>query len=202
MPRSPRSSSLDLEKLTDEELLQEFTRGTEAAYQTLMRRHEDRIFGLAFRMTGDRSDALEATQDTFISAFRQAHTFRGDSSFGTWLYRVGINACRDLLRKRRRLPEPVADPSDDPNAASADPGADEIEAIAGRVDLARALAELPDEYRRAVTLHDLGGFPYDEIAAIAKVPIGTVKSRISRGRRMLAGLLEQASDPPTSKRTT
>ena len=193
---------MDLENLTDEELLQEFTRGTEVAYQTLMRRHEDRIFALAFRMTGDRSDALEATQDTFISAFRQAHTFRGDSSFGTWLYRVGINACRDLLRKRRRLPEPVADPSDDPHAASVDPGADEIEAIAGRVDLARALAQLPEEYRRAVTLHDLGGFPYDEIAVIAKVPIGTVKSRISRGRRMLAGLLEQASDPPTSKRTT
>lgn len=192
---------MDLESLTDEELLKEFTRGREIAYQTLMRRHEDRIFALAFRMTGDRSDALEATQDTFISAFKQAHTFRGDSSFGTWLYRVGINACRDVLRKRRRLPEPVADPSDQARASSTrDTGEGEIDAVAGRVDLARALAELPDEYRRAVSLHDLGGYPYDEIAKIAKVPIGTVKSRISRGRRMLAELLEQATDTTTSKK--
>ena len=103
---------MDLEDLTDEALLDRFHRGAQEAYPVLMRRHEDRIFGLALRMTGDRSDALEATQDTFISAFRQAGSFRGDSSFGTWLYRIGINACRDLLRKRRRLPEPVADPGD------------------------------------------------------------------------------------------
>ena len=188
---------MDLERLSDEELLEEFSRGREIAYQTLMRRHEDRIFSLAFRMTGDRSDALEATQDTFISAFKQAHSFRGDASFGTWLYRIGINACRDLLRKRKRLPEPVADPAEQLGSTSAD--FDEIGAVAGRVDLSRALASLPEEYRRAVALHDLGGFPYEEIAAIARVPIGTVKSRISRGRRMLAQLLEQPPGHAASK---
>ena len=188
---------MDLDRLSDEELLEEFTRGREIAYQTLMRRHEDRIFSLAYRMTGDRSDALEATQDTFISAFKQAHKFRGEASFGTWLYRIGINACRDLLRKRKRLPEPVADPSDEVRTATMESA--EVEAVARRVDLSRALAALPEEYRRAVALHDLGGFPYEEIASIAKVPIGTVKSRISRGRRMLAEFLEQAADDATSK---
>ena len=187
---------MDLDDLTDEALLDRFQSGSHDAYEVLMRRHEDRIFGLAFRMTGDRSDALEATQDTFISAFRQAGSFRGDSSFGTWLYRIGINACRDLLRKRQRLPEPVADPSD-----RTEPAADERveDIVAERIDLARALAELSEEYRQAVALHDLGGVPYDEIAAIAGVPIGTVKSRISRGRRQLATRLEQGSRAQTSK---
>ncbi len=197
-PRSARSTSLDLEDLSDEALLQRFVEGSQHAYQVLMRRHEDRIFGLAFRVTGDRSDALEATQDTFISAFRRAATFRGDSSFGTWLYRIGINASRDLLRKKRRLPEPVADPSD----IAEPPIATRIDdVVVDRVDLATALARLPEEYRQAVALHDLGGVPYEEIATIASVPIGTIKSRISRGRRLLAAHLEQAARPDTSKGT-
>lgn len=189
---------MDLEDLSDEGLLAEFVQGSQPAYQVLMRRHEDRIFALALRMTGDRSDALEATQDAFISAFRQAAAFRGDSSFGTWLYRIGINACRDLLRKKRRLPEPMADPSDKAGPAIA---ARIEDAAVDRVDLARALARLPEEYRQAVALHDLGGVPYDEIASIADVPIGTIKSRISRGRRLLAADLEQGSRPGTSKGT-
>ena len=189
---------MDLEDLSDEALLDKFLGGTQSAYQVLMRRHEERIFGLAFRMTGDRSDALEATQDAFVSAFRQAGSFRGDSSFGTWLYRIAINACRDLLRKKRRLPEPVADPSDKNEQAMA-PRIEDV--VVDRVDLARALARLPEEYRQAVALHDLGGVPYDEIATIAGVPIGTIKSRISRGRRLLAVGLEQGSTPDTSKGT-
>lgn len=187
---------MDLDDLTDEALLDRFQRGTHAAYEVLMRRHEDRIFGLALRMTGDRSDALEATQDTFISAFRQAGSFRGESSFGTWLYRIGINACRDVMRKRQRLPEPVADPSDRTDTGA---GARVEEIVVDRVDLARALAQLPEEYRQAVVLYDLGGVPYDEIATVAGVPIGTIKSRISRGRRRLADLLEQPSRPEASK---
>ncbi len=161
-----------------------------------MRRHEGRIFALALRMTGDRSDALEATQDTFISAFRRAGSFRGESSFGTWLYRIGINACRDVLRKRQRLPEPVSEIPDEGLRSST---ARVEEEVVDRVDLARALALLPDEYRQAVAMHDLGGIPYEEIASIADVPIGTIKSRISRGRRLLATYLEQAARPEASK---
>ena len=187
---------MDLEDLSDEALLREHLNGTTSAYQILMRRHEERIFGLVLRMTGDRSDALEATQDTFIAAFRQAAKFRGESSFGTWLYRIGINAARDLLRKNQRLPEPIADPSDKEEVVDERRLED---AVIGRIDLARALARLSEEYRQAVVLHDLGGVPYEEIAAIAEIPIGTVKSRISRGRRMLAQALEQPSERGASK---
>lgn len=161
--------------------------GDERSFTELVKRHEDRIYALAFRMTGARADALEATQEAFIVAFRRASSFRGESSFGTWLYRIGINASKDLLRKRRDvLMEDVGviHPEEHSNVME--------EAASARIDVTRGLARLPEDYREAVVMHDLGGVPYDEIARLTSVPIGTVKSRISRGRRMLAEVLEQA----------
>jgi RNA polymerase sigma-70 factor, ECF subfamily len=184
---------LALEDLSDEELLDEYIDGKDAAYGVLMRRHEDRIFGLALRMLGNRSDALDATQDAFVSAFRRARSFRGESSFGTWLYRIGINACRDLLRAKARLPEPRADPEPEEPTASVD------QEVLDRITVSRALASLPEEYARAVAFHDLGGVPYEEIAETEVVPVGTIKSRISRGRRMLAQALEQQTQLGSSK---
>lgn len=181
---------------SDEELLREAAAGDQGAFTTLMRRHEDKIFALALRMTGDRADALDATQDTFISAFKQAARFRGESRFSTWLYRVGINACNDLLRKRARTPRPS---SDEMPVAKAAGGQSVDEGAALRVDLSRALAQLPDDYREAVALHDLGGVPYEEIAEMTGVAIGTVKSRISRGRKRLAAFLEQPAGDVASK---
>jgi RNA polymerase sigma-70 factor, ECF subfamily len=184
---------LALEDLSDEELLAEYLEGKDAAYGILMRRHEDRIFALALRMLGNRADALDATQDAFVSAFRRAGSFRGESTFGTWLYRIGINACRDILRTKARLPEPQADPEPVGSAPSVE------QEVLDRMTVSRALASLPEEYGRAVALHDLGGVPYEDIARIEVVPIGTVKSRISRGRRMLAHALEQQVSFGTSK---
>lgn len=171
---------------SDEDLLRRAASGDQSAFTALVRRHEDRVFNIAIRITGDRADALDATQDTFVSVFRQAGTFRAEAAFTTWLYRVAVNACRDLLRKRRRLPEPVEEL---PEAQR--PGIGTEEVVGLRMDLARALAQLPDEYREAVLMHDLGAIPYDEIAAATGVALGTVKSRISRGRRRLVELLEQ-----------
>lgn len=178
----------------DEELLERAAAGDQASFSDLVRRHEDRVFGIALRITGDRADALDATQDTFVSVFRQAGTFRAEAAFTTWLYRVTVNACRDLLRKRRRLPEPVEELPERTR-----PGIGTEEVVGLRMDLARALAELPEEYRDAVLMHDLGALPYEEIAAITGVALGTVKSRISRGRRRLAVLLEQPGAAPASK---
>lgn len=187
----------ELSKGTDEQLLDDFLGGNQGAFDELMRRHEGRIFALAFRMTGSRADALDATQDTFVAAFRQAHAFRKDAAFGTWLFRIGINACKDFLRKRNRHPwegpeqlEHKAAPGDVERTASL------------RIDVVRALQSLPEEYREAVCMHDLGGIPYDEIARLSETPIGTVKSRISRGRRRLAELLELPAVTTTSKDET
>jgi len=182
-------------RLSDEELLKNFLAGTEDAFTELMRRHEDRIFSLAMRMTGNRPDALDATQEAFIQAFRKAARFRGDSAFGTWLWRIGINACNDVLRKRKRAPLPEEEPPEDSAGGSA--AIDET--VVTRLELKDALAELSDDYKEAVVMHDLGGIPYEEIATLTGVSIGTVKSRISRGRKRLAHLLEQGSTPGTSK---
>ena len=181
----------------DEHLLEGWLQGHEAAFTELVRRHEDRIFALALRMTGNRHDALDATQETFLTAARRASSFRGESSFGTWLYRIAINASHDLTRKRKGWETLEADPAESAPPAAPTRGFDE--GIAVRVDLARALAELPPAYREAVVMHDLGDLPYEAIARLTGVGIGTVKSRISRGRRRLAELLEQASPPPPSK---
>jgi RNA polymerase sigma-70 factor, ECF subfamily len=182
---------------TDEALLEVFLKGREAAFTELVHRHEDRIFTLALKMMGNRADALDATQDTFILAFRQASKFRGESAFGTWLYRIGINACRDLLRKRKRLPDPEDELPEPDDKGYGSANVEEL--VATRLDLKRALAELNDDYREAVCLHDLGGIPYEEIATITGVSVGTVKSRISRGRKRLGELLEQQTLPGASK---
>lgn len=182
---------------SDEALLAQFLQGEESAFTTLMHRHEDRVFSLAHRMVGNRSDALDATQDAFISAFRRAHAFRGESSFATWLYRIAINASNDVLRKRARLR--VADEPPERALERGDPASPLDDRVSLRIDIARALTQLPAEYRDAVVLHDLGGVPYEEIAAITGAALGTVKSRISRGRRQLAALLEQAGARPASK---
>lgn len=179
---------------SDEDLLARAAEGDQAAFTALVRRHEDRVFGIALRVTGDRADALDATQDTFVSVFRQAGSFRAEAAFTTWLYRVTVNSCRDLLRKRRRTPEPVEELPERPR-----PGIGTEEVVGLRLDLVRALAELPEEYRDAVLMHDLGGIPYDAIAETTGVALGTVKSRISRGRRRLAELLEHPAQAPASK---
>lgn len=181
----------------DEELLERHRAGDRRAFDELVRRHEDRIFALALKMTGQRADALDATQEAFVAAFKRAASFRGDAAFGTWLYRIAINACTDLLRRRARSPvagehEPAEQPRPDR------PGLDELVGL--RLELEQALAALSPEYREAVCLFDLGGVPYEEIARITGVSLGTVKSRISRGRRRLAELLGEHPAPPAASK--
>ncbi|HEX2049025.1 MAG TPA: sigma-70 family RNA polymerase sigma factor [Actinomycetota bacterium] len=179
-------------------LAERAARGDDAAFEELVRRHEDRIFALALRMTGNRADALDATQDTFVRAYRKAREFRGDAAWSTWVYRIGINCCRDLLRSRARLPVPDDDPGRDRPA----PATRIDDAAVARVDVARALERLGDDFREAVVMHDIGGVPYEDIARATGVSVGTVKSRISRGRRKLAELLEPRAEAGTSKDTT
>ena len=193
------SRAADPQQRSDKDLLESFLGGDNDAFSGLMERHEGRIFGLCLKMLHNRSDALEASQEIFITAFRRASSFRGDSAFGTWLYRIGINHCKDMLRKRKDLLL-ESDQLDIERVDTRQRGLDEVTAL--RLDLSKALAQLPDDYREAVVMHDLGGVPYEEIAVVTEVPVGTVKSRISRGRRQLARLLEHAEGMDTSKDQT
>jgi RNA polymerase sigma-70 factor (ECF subfamily) len=152
-------------------------------------------------MLGQDADALDAAQDALLSAVRAIDRFDGRSSFGTWLYRIATNACLDELRRRRRRPVLglVTDGSDDGGlfetagrSAFGPGGRDPADEVSARLDVDAALRSLAPEHRAAVVLRDVADLTYEDIAAILDVPIGTIRSRISRGRAALADLLSGA----------
>lgn len=177
----------DLEALSDEDLVTRYVSGGVGdAVDVLIRRHQDRVFGLAFRILGNRADALDAAQEVFVGVFRKAGSFRHQSAFTTWLYRLTVNACTDLGRRRGRLPVLSVDP---PGAEVAVP--DAVGAMVSRLDVEAALRALAPDQRTAVILRDLYGLTYEEIAEATGAAVGTVKSRIARGRGALARSLAE-----------
>ncbi len=160
-----------------------FRAGDHPAFDVLVARHERRIFNLAYRMLGRPEDARDATQEAFLSCFRRLDQFRGDAKFTTWLYRIAVIACTDILRK------PAARLLGDPEAAEPPPSPDHAEAAAIAVDVQRALMRVPGEFRVALIMHDVQGLAYEEIAEALGLPLGTVKSRLHRGRVALARAL-------------
>lgn len=167
----------------DAELVARYLEGDLEAFETLMSAHEDRVFHLCLRMLRDRDAALDATQDTFLTVFRKADRYRNRAAFSTWLYRVALNTCYDHLRRaKRRRTEALPDHHDPSDPA----GEDAYRSAELRPAIEDALAALPDEFRAAVVLVDLDGRSLDDTAEILDVPVGTVKSRVFRARRMLA----------------
>ena len=173
------------------ELLTRVVSGDREAFDAVMRVHQDRVFSVCFRILGDREKALDATQDTFLTVFRKAGQFQGRSAVGTWIYRIAVNTCYDQLRRTQRRPsESLPDHVD-----LSDPSAEEaIESAAVRPEIELALTQLPADFRNAVILSDLEGLPLPDIAEILGVPVGTVKSRVFRGRRLLANHLGNQND--------
>jgi RNA polymerase sigma-70 factor, ECF subfamily len=165
---------------SDEELVRRHLSGDRAAFGTLVERHQGRVYNLAYRMLGRPEDAADAAQDVFVICFRKLGGFRGRSAFTTWLHRVAINVCHDALRRRGR--ELVTDQGE----VEPPPGPDHADASAAAVDVHRALQRVPEEFRAVLVLHDVEGVPYEAIAEALGAPIGTVKSRLHRGRVALA----------------
>lgn len=166
--------------------------GDRAAMDALLRRHHHRIWAVCRRLAGNDADAADATQEALVLIVRRLGTFDGRSRFTTWAHRVATNACLDELRRRSRrpLPHPDDDGHDGTGVA-----AGLASSVADRLDIDAALAELPEEFRVPVVLRDVAGHDYAEIADILGIPPGTVRSRIARGRRRLAELLEPGTDP-------
>jgi RNA polymerase sigma-70 factor (ECF subfamily) len=173
--------------------VQDARRGDRQALEALLRRHHDRLHALCWRMTGNRADAADATQEALIAITRGLPRYDARARFGTWAYRVAINACIDELRKRRRRPEPME------AAQLGEMGLplarDEREQrgpdarVVDRMVIDDALRTLRPEFRAAVVLRDLCGLEYAEIAEVLGIPIGTVRSRLARGRGALADRL-------------
>lgn len=191
----------------DEDVVRRCVAGDTAAFGTLVERHERRVYNLALRMTGREEDARDATQDAFLTALRKLSSFRGDAAFTTWLHRIAVNACYDLLRKRVRSPmlERVVD---DEFSHEPPPSPDHAAQTELSIDVRRALMDVPEDYRVVMILHDVQDLPYNEVAAIVGVPVGTVKSRLHRGRVALAkamglsGLRERPDTPQPSDEAT
>lgn len=191
----------------DHALVQAAAGGDRRALDTLLRRHYDRIFAVCRRITGNDADAADAAQDALISIARSIGRFDGRAAFSTWAYRIATNASLDELRRRRRRPMLVDDRSD-PRAEGGDvqivdPDAGpRVEAIADRMAIDAALAELPETFRVPLVLRDVGDLDYAEIAEALDIPVGTVKSRIARGRAQLVELLRAGNRDNPSERPT
>jgi len=174
----------------DQQLIRRYLAGDVDAFNELMQAHEDRVFAVCLRMMRDREAALDATQETFITVFRKADRFAGKSAFSTWLYRVAVNTCYDALRRgKRRATEPLPDYAEPPDRSSDD----RLAAAELRPSIEEALADLPVEFRAAVILSDLEGLSLQEVGDLLGIPVGTVKSRVFRGRRLLAEALGNLS---------
>ena len=182
----------------DERLVRRFQEGSADAFETLVRRHSQRVYNLCLRILGDPDEASDASQETFLTALRKLHTFRGDAAFTTWLHRVTVNACYDSLRRKRRRPllQMITDEGEDRPEPSL-PVPDHAERVVLSVDVARALLEVPEDFRMALVMADVQDLPYDEIASVLEVPVGTVKSRVFRGRVALGRALGATRGEPS-----
>jgi len=167
----------------DHELIGLVVEGDRDAFDQIMRNHEDRVFSVCLRIMADRDQALDATQETFLTVFRKADQFKGNSALGTWIYRIAVNTCYDQLRKsKRRRADPLPE-----GFEPSDPSAEEaIESAALRPEIRSALDQIPIDFRTAIVLSDIEGMSLPEVAGVLGVPVGTVKSRLFRGRRLLA----------------
>jgi RNA polymerase sigma-70 factor (ECF subfamily) len=176
---------------SDEALARAAAAGDRNALEDLLGRHLDRVHAICRRVTGHPEDALDATQEALLALSRGIHRYDGRAAFTTWLYRVATNAALDEVRRRSRRPIPTEPVGDGPAA----PGS--VESVAGaRIDVDAALATLSPEFRAAVVLRDLCDLDYAEISVALGVPIGTVRSRIARGRAAIAAHLSTGDGPP------
>jgi RNA polymerase sigma-70 factor (ECF subfamily) len=174
----------------DQALVAAAQRGDRAALEQLIRRHHERVVAICRRITGNESDALDAAQDAMIAMVRGLARFDGRSSVSTWVYRIATNASLDELRRRRRRPLTLVRDPDKPEHEHADPNAGRpIDLVADRAEVEAALLAVPEEFRIPVVLRDVADLEYGDIAETLGIPVGTVKSRIARGRGMLARAL-------------
>lgn len=169
--------------------------GDRRALEILLARHFDRVHAICRRITGHPEDALDATQEALIAVARGISRYDARAAFTTWLYRVATNAALDEVRRRKRRPAPADLDALDETRAPAGGSAGSVDsAVAARIDVDAALATLTPEFRAAVILRDLCDLDYSEIAEALGVPIGTVRSRIARGRAAIAQELGEPDD--------
>ena len=170
--------------------------GDANAFETLVLEYEKNVYNIALRMTGNSEDAADMTQEAFIKAYNALQSFRGDSKFSVWLYRIVSNVCLDFLRSKNRRPTVSLSVEDDDGEDTQLDVADEsqspellLDRKLTRDSVRRGLDSLPPDYRQILLLREIQGLSYDEIAQALSLEVGTVKSRIFRARKRLCTFL-------------
>ena len=185
----------DLER----QLVEKSQQGDIESFELLVKNYQKLAFNIAYRMLGNTEDAADATQDAMIKVYKSMHSFKGNSNFSTWLYRIVTNTCLDELRKRKKDKVFSYDKNIDTKEGELEreiPDTSNIteeivERKEGLQDLARAINDLPEQHRIVIVLRDVKGFSYEEIAEILDCSQGTIKSRISRARIALKENLQK-----------
>jgi len=179
--------------LSNAELVTRAQRGEETAFEALFNLHKRRVYCLCLRMIGNTAEAEELTQEAFLQVFRKIHTFRGDSAFSTWLHRLSVNTVLMRLRKKTITVTPLEESvkGEEFDEPTKEFGAPDL-ALTGSIDrlqLERAIAQLPPGYKQAFVLHDVHGYEHHEIAAMLGTSIGNSKSQLHKARVRLRKLL-------------
>ena len=200
--------------MTEEKILsiiREVQSGDVNAFEGIVREYEKSVYNIALRMTGDREDALDVSQEAFLKAYHALPLFRGESKFSVWLYRIVSNACLDFLRERKRRAEVSLSVGDEEDETAEMEIRDEslspetlYERKLTREAVQRGLLSLPEDQRKILLLREIQGFSYEEIGRILSLESGTVKSRIFRARRKLCEFLAEEGNislPSSSRKT-
>ncbi len=164
--------------------------GDRDAFEGLYQQHVGRLYNLAWRMSGGGDDADDLVQEIFLQAYRKLGTYKGESSLGTWLYRLAVNLCLDRLRSKAGKMDKVTDSLDEDDADPVVAPGSPAELSVARMDLERAVGTLPPSYRAAFVLHDVEGYQHDEIARMLDISEGSSKSLLHKARMKLRRALE------------
>jgi RNA polymerase sigma-70 factor (ECF subfamily) len=192
----------------DRQLVERARQGDKRAFELLVEKYQRRLHRLLSRMVRNAEEVEDIAQETFIKAYRALPNFRGDAAFYTWLYRIGVNTAKNYLAGRNKTMQTISDQAlddeDEPDErlVAQDNNTPETELMSKQIALAvnEAVQALPEELRSAITLREMEGLSYEEIAELMSCPIGTVRSRIFRAREAIAVKLRPMLGTPQDKR--
>lgn len=191
-------------EVSEKKIIEKVLGGDANAFEELVLRYEKTVYNLALRMVGDRDDAFDMTQEAFIKAYGSLSSFRGDSKFSVWIYRIATNVCLDFLRSKSRKQQvslTVSDDDEDAQLDIPDPKADPEQQLIKKISMQsveEGLKTLPDKQRQILVMRELGGMSYAEIGKALSIEEGTVKSRIFRARKRLCIFLLDSGNIPES----
>jgi RNA polymerase sigma-70 factor (ECF subfamily) len=197
-----KEKTLERKKITDETLIAKFQKGDVQAYDTLVRRYKDQLLNYVYRFVGNRNDAEDLVQETFLRVYKNKHYYKEIAKFSTWVYTIAGNLAKTELRRRKRRKLfsvsnfvneerdfDIPDTDNNPETAVDGSLKDDI--------IQRAIEKLPAKFKEVILLRDVQGFAYEEISQILSIPLGTVKSRVNRGRLKLQEDLKFLFEPET-----